>query len=190
MFSVGALVQADFRYGSDLDLSVIALLKAIKSGWVPPTEISEAEYHRIKAEVPESDPLHGFVKYGCSFSGRGWQGYARSSNRNYASNAHHSLMRKTSLIKDCDFGYGDYRQQTYQVEVIYCDPPYKGRKKVGAQTNFNHEQFWDWVRERSETTVVLVSEYEAPEDFTCVYEKKMPRGLNATGAIERLFQLR
>jgi len=50
--------------------------------------------------------------------------------------------------------------------VIYCDPPYKDT--AGYSVNFNHEEFWEWVR--TNKYPVYVSEYKAPEDIKCVAE--------------------
>lgn len=55
--------------------------------------------------------------------------------------------------------------------VVYCDPPYKGRRGY-AEGNFNHVEFWDWVRILSKTNKVFVSEYTAPKDFKTILEFK------------------
>ena len=57
--------------------------------------------------------------------------------------------------------------------VIYCDPPYKGTAEY-KEGNFNHAKFWEWVREKSKTHNVYVSEYQAPEDFEVIlsFEQK------------------
>jgi DNA adenine methylase len=34
---------------------------------------------------------------------------------------------------------------------------------------FNNEEFWDWVRTRDYP--VYVSEYNAPDDFICIWQK-------------------
>ena len=75
-------------------------------------------------------------------------------------------------------------------DFIYCDPPYKGTKQYKASKNFNHEEFWDWCREKSKENIVLISEQEAPEDFVCIWEKSVNRSIKAsdkTKAIEKLF---
>lgn len=57
--------------------------------------------------------------------------------------------------------------------LIYCDPPYKKSKpyKISLLGKFYHDDFWDWVREQSETNPVIVSEYIAPDDFICLWSK-------------------
>jgi hypothetical protein len=34
---------------------------------------------------------------------------------------------------------------------------------------FNHDEFWEWVRNLSKTNIVYVSEYFAQEDFKCIW---------------------
>lgn len=53
--------------------------------------------------------------------------------------------------------------------VIYCDPPYQGTAEY-REGGFNHAEFWEWVREKSKTHDVYVSEYTAPDDFKKVLE--------------------
>jgi site-specific DNA-adenine methylase len=53
--------------------------------------------------------------------------------------------------------------------VIYCDPPYKGTAEY-KEGGFDHDKFWDWVREKSKIHKVYISEYTAPDDFVKVLE--------------------
>lgn len=73
--------------------------------------------------------------------------------------------------------------------VIYCDPPYANTTKY--KDDFDHETFWQWCRDKSnEGHQVFVSEYNAPEDFVCVWQKEIQSGLNTNTTkkgIEKLF---
>ena len=53
--------------------------------------------------------------------------------------------------------------------VIYCDPPYKNTATY-SEWWFNHDKFWEWVRKKSKTHKIFISEYSAPEDFRIIYE--------------------
>jgi site-specific DNA-adenine methylase len=53
--------------------------------------------------------------------------------------------------------------------IIYCDPPYKGTAEY-KEGSFNHVEFWDWVREKSKTNKIYISEYSAPKDFISILE--------------------
>lgn len=76
--------------------------------------------------------------------------------------------------------------------LIYCDPPYEGTTKY--KDSFDHTKFWDWCRNmKSKGHIIFVSEYKAPDDFTCVWEKEIVSSLTKnTGekrATEKLFTI-
>ena len=61
------------------------------------------------------------------------------------------------------------------------------------KTIFNHSEFWQWCRNMaSKGHIVFVSEYKAPDDFECVWEKEIVSSLTQdTGskkAVEKLFK--
>jgi len=74
--------------------------------------------------------------------------------------------------------------------LIYCDPPYNNTTKY--INSFNHKDFWKWCRIMAKNGhTVFVSEYNAPNDFECVWQKEIVSSLTKnTGskkAVERLF---
>lgn len=77
--------------------------------------------------------------------------------------------------------------------IIYCDPPYEGTFKYKAVGSFNHDDFWTWCRVKHfEGHTVYISEYNAPDDFTCVWECELRSNANAKAssmAIEKLFTI-
>ena len=76
--------------------------------------------------------------------------------------------------------------------VIYCDPPYKGTAEY-HEGAFDHNQFWNWVREKSETNKVYISEYQAPSDFKAILEfsqnSTLAGGQNKNQPTEKLFTI-
>ena len=74
---------------------------------------------------------------------------------------------------DIDFHSFDYRDYQHEEgDVVYCDPPYAGVEKYDGR-EFNHEEFWEWVR--TSDYPVYVSEYNAPDDFPCIWQKEIPK---------------
>lgn len=81
--------------------------------------------------------------------------------------------------------------------IIYCDPPYEGTSKYKVG-DFDHDLFWKWVRQiHRQGHSVWVSEYNAPDDFECVFEKQLSSSLSANGksgggkkSVEKLFTLK
>ena len=80
------------------------------------------------------------------------------------------LQRLTGLdLSKVEFTQLDYRQYEYKDgDVVYCDVPYKGTDPR-YQTKFDTDAFWEWARTRDYP--VYVSEYKAPDDFVCIWEK-------------------
>ena len=76
--------------------------------------------------------------------------------------------------------------------IIYCDPPYQGT--YGYKNKIEHAVFWQWVRTKSkEGNTVFVSEYNAPDDFECIWEKEIRNFQKEKGskkAIEKLFRIK
>jgi len=190
MFSVGSLVTAPIRSGADTHEDLILLLNAVRDGWVGPEVVTEDEYNELKTAKPS--PLRAFAGFGCSNSGKFFGGYAReSTERNFAANARSSLLKRAPLIQGVDFRLESYEDYDGDADLLYCDPPYDKTTgfTVGA---FNTEEFWKWVREQSRRSIVLVSEYIAPDWATVVWQKKVRTDMNAKSGgkiprIEKLF---
>lgn len=187
-------VRAPERVASDLHESLILLWKALQEGWEPPDTVTEEQYDYAK--LMETSALKAFIGFGCSNSGKWFGGYARENTaRNFAMNAKRSLARKLKSLGDVEFYRDSYNEVGFpEGWVIYCDPPY-GNTTGFSTGKFDHEKFWDWARKASENNVVLVSEYEAPEDFAVVWEKEVKTDMNKADGktkhrrVERLFKL-
>lgn len=70
--------------------------------------------------------------------------------------------------------------------VIYCDPPYKGTK-CGRYDGFDSERFHEWAREQDN---IFISEYQMPDDFICLQDKRKLLLSTSTGSshtTERLY---
>jgi DNA adenine methylase len=196
--SVMERISAPTRIASDVHIDLILLWQALKRGWVPPRELSLEEYTALKTAEPSG--LRAFAGFGCSNSGRWFEGWAHdSTGRNYALNAHNSLVRKIRNLGDVEFRCCDYWDLDHSLLtrplLVYCDPPYAASTKKYAAGAFDVSAFWDWVRELSNSATVLVSEYKAPEDFEAVWTRQVKTDLkSASGAkyqrVEALFRRR
>jgi len=179
------------RYGSDLDPNIIMLLNAVKGGWVPPTSVTEQEY--AEAKLAEPSALRAFIGYGCSFGGKFFGGYARSGTRNYAGNAHRSLLKQADLLRHVALAHSTYRDEPFgKADVIYCDPPYKGTTRCGSASDFDSAAFFEWCIKKAECgSRVFVSEFQAPKEFKKIWDRRITDGLRKSGTshemIERLF---
>lgn len=159
-----------YRIGNDSHEYLIALLKAVQSGWVPPTTVDRDLYYQIKNNQQYYPAkLVGFVGFACSFGGKWWGGYAKDLvGRNRVAEGSRNLTKQFKNFKDIDFRCGNYLDLKIPLRsFIYCDPPYEGTTKY--RNSFNHTEFWQWCRQKTnEGHVVYVSEYSAPKDFKYV----------------------
>lgn len=67
------------------------------------------------------------------------------------------------------------------------DPPYQDG--IGYSQGFNHDEFWQWVREQSKDNTVIVSEYSAPSDMTCIWQKEVKTHLNNRNKLNKTEKL-
>lgn len=156
------------RFGYDINEDLIALYNALLVGWRPPMNITEWQYNKLKER--SSSVLRTYVGYASSFGGKFFGGYARGNKRNFTAENTRRVLKNIYDLCGVRFAYMPYQQlQIYPHMLIYCDPPYAGT--MGYGNTFNHIEFWAIMREWSKITTVLISEYNAPDDFTCVWEK-------------------
>jgi DNA adenine methylase len=193
------------RIGADFNEYLIALHESIQQGWTPPDYVSEDEWRDVKSEMDSKYPKHyiAFVRLGCSF-GADWNGgFARNvkkdkpnaeelnrTTKSYCRQSKNNMLKQLGSLKDVVFLHSTYQDLLIPPNsIIYCDPPYEGT--LGYKDEFNHKDFWQWCRDkRVEGHTVYVSEYNAPEDFLCVWEKEVTVNISSRGdRVERLFTL-
>jgi len=159
------------RVGYDIDPHVIQALIGIRDHLDKlPSEVSEEYYKSLKNLPP--DPITSWVRYECSFGSKFQAGYARNKvGSNYALMGRNLAVKQSPLISGILLWQGDYTGINIGNErcVIYCDPPYEGTTSYKGK--FDHSKFWEWCREKSrEGHLVFVSEYNAPQDFECIWQ--------------------
>lgn len=188
-----AEVPAKIRWGNDTAEYAVALLDAVANkGYVPPTEVSEEEYLAVRSNPKAYAPEYvGFLAYSCSYAGKFWGGYWRAEGRNGAAEQVRGLLKQAKGLTGVVFTCGSYLDlEIPDGSTVYCDPPYVGT--TGYKNKFDHSVFWDWVKFKSETCRVFVSEYAAPDWCEVVWEKTVTNSLTKdTGAklgTERLFK--
>jgi DNA adenine methylase len=160
----------------DANVYVIELWKAIQDGWIPPKSISREQWYHIKENKEEYEPrLVGYAGIAGSYGGCWFAAYSgpNSTGRDYLLESYNSVLKLAPLIKDVEFRQSTYESIEFDSKsVIYLDPPYKGTRSYYNGHKVNHDEFYQWCREKTvEGHRVFISEYEAPEDFVCVWQK-------------------
>ena len=174
------------KLGSDNNEYLIRMWKALQQGWTPPDEISKELYIAIKQDKESFDKELVAVTGFCStYNAKWFGGYAgivntkEGATRNYYDESIRNILKQIDKLKDVEFLNADYTYfSSFTDSLIYCDPPYEGTTQYGASKDFHYERFWDWVRNMSRDNTVLVSEYNAPDDFINIYEKELTTTLD------------
>lgn len=191
------------RIANELNPWLVAMFRALQSGWVPPEQCPTKEIHdACRAETKHELGLFdaefvAFVGFSASFSGKWFGSYAPHATGFPKPNDRQFQTRRANIMAQVPGLVGvDIRQGSYQdLEIpprslIYCDPPYKGTAGYKNSGKFDHAAFWNWARARhAEGNTVFVSEYAAPEDFICVWEKTLHSQMGHANkrATEKLF---
>lgn len=179
---------------SDCHVDLILMFKALKSGWVPPSALTEDEYRTLKAAEPSA--VRGFAGFACSWGGKWFGGYARGNGakgaRNYADESSRSLVRDASNFSNVVFALADYRTlNILPDDVVYCDPPYA--ETTEYKDAFNSAEFWGIAQKWREIGAdVFISEYKAPDGWDCIWKVTRTRDIkskftNAESVTECLF---
>lgn len=175
-------VKCEHKYASDVQPYLIALLKQTqKDISVFPETITLEEYKNVKDNKEKyPDWYVGLVGFCASFGGRYFGGYARDKqgNRNHSNERIRNLIKQSPNLKDIQFTCCDFRniKPTIKNFVIYCDIPYKNSTKYKTD-DFPYDEFYAWCRQMAKNNIVLVSEYNMPDDFECIWQKEIKTSL-------------
>jgi hypothetical protein len=192
---VGERVRCPQRHFSDLNENVVMMWQALLKGWQPPTAVSEEEYVVLKNETKAS-ALRGFVGTTCAFGGGFFNTYARDKkdkDKNFAAAGARQMLRRVHGLRGSIFTFRDYRTalDSVDADVVYLDPPYRGTSEYVGVEAFDSDLFWNEIRKRSDgSRRILVSEYQAPSDFTVVMTTYSRMGLSTKAEVGLQKELR
>lgn len=185
------------RIASDINYYLIELCKALQNGWLPEENIPKEVYDTVKLNIKSFKPhFVGYLGFQLSYGAMWFGSYRKDSigKRNYSKEAYNNVKKQAPLLKNIEFYNVKYNQLNIPSNsIIYCDPPYENTAKYkGNKGDFDHIKFWQWCREKTlEGHQVFISEYNAPSDFECIWQKEVNNSLTKnTGAkkgIEKLF---
>lgn len=176
------------RIANDIHYYLIEMWKELVSGWIP-KKYSREEHKEIRLNKNHF-PLHvvGYVGFCCSYSGVYFGGYAGETKtkentiRDYQTESLNNILKQVPKLQNVIFQNKNYYElEIPQNSIIYCDPPYENTSNYKTD-KFNHIQFWEWCRNKSkEGHSVYISEYNAPDDFECIWSKQVKSSLSANG---------
>lgn len=187
------------RLGGELNWYIAEMWQELLKGWTPEV-LTKEQYNLIKESKDEYHPcLVGWTGIACSYSGKWFGGFAgevktQGGVRDYQAEAFANVEKQLPNLKGVIVEFSGYDELNIPHEsIIYCDPPYANTTTY--KDSFNHDVFWQWCRDKViEGQKVFISEYQAPEDFVCVWQQEVKSSLSANGksggnkkSIEKLF---
>lgn len=182
-------IKGCYRFGNDNSEPLIEMWKYLQKGGNIPNEVPKDLYNDVRSNK-ETDKYEkhfvGIIGFLASYNGRYFDGgYAKTLisktgvERNYYQEAKRNIEAQIPLISDVKFSNKDYAEmKDINNALVYCDIPYKDTKQYHTSKGFDHDKFWQWVREVSLNNIVVVSELQAPNDFVCIWEKEVTRTQN------------
>lgn len=183
------------RIGADVNPYLIEALKLIRDNpeLIPKNNSEYTKEMRDKAILSDShDPVDCLMYFATSFCARFKASFALGhANEDFVRAARNNAKKQSPLIQGVELICSSYDTLEIPTQsTIYCDPPYAGTTKY--KDDFDHDKFWQWCREKcKEGHNVFVSEYNAPDDFVCVWQQELNVTVARNGkhkkAIEKLF---
>jgi DNA adenine methylase len=163
-------------------------------------KIDKDKYDRARTEfnngVNEEFTISeiGWIGFMASYNGRFFDGGYNGNykKRDYTKESIDNIYKQIESMKGVEFSSGNYNEIIIpNNSIIYCDIPYEGTKQYATSKNFNHLEFWQWCRDMTKKgNEVFISEYNAPNDFECVWSKEITNSMNTTNTYkptEKLF---
>ena len=182
-------IKCNNKIGCDIHKQLIALLNKAKDNVDDiPDIISFETYKEVKNNKESYEDWYvGLVGFCASFSAKYFDGYARAKRNDnsgkVSEGAIRNLKKQAPLLKDIEFkccNFLDLPKDKIKGYVIYCDIPYKGTTKYKTEP-FPYEEFYIWANEMAKYNTVLVSEYNMPSNFKCIWEKDIKVNIDKNG---------
>ena len=185
------------KIGSDINEYLIDLLKYVQClDNELPKEITEDEYNRVKNNKESYEKWYvALVGFCATFGAKWFGGYARGfkadkvTPRNIPEESIKNLQNQRVNLKGIDFKHGSYEMYSdVKNALIYCDIPYKST--LSYKDKFEHDKFYDWCKKLvKNNNTILISEYNMPDEFECIFEFKTKVGIDKKSHSERTEKL-
>lgn len=188
------------RLGADSNHFVIDALVMIRDNIesIPKSnnEFTEQDYKNCRSDHSFSCGLVGYAGIAFSFGAKWFGGWSRGKNskgepRDYVAEQYRAAVKQNKKLQGCNLLPVSYLDlKVPDKSIIYCDSPYKGTTQY--KDKFDHDEYWSWCREQvKKGHKVFISEYDAPSDFTCVWQQELNCSVAKEGghkkATEKLF---
>ncbi len=183
-------------YANDIAEDLIMLWTSVKNNKFKDPKMTKKKWITLK-ESNKPSAEKAFAGYGCSFSGIYFGSYLKGISDTVFKN----LYRYD--ISHLNFFCNDYKNLEPLIKnggfLIYCDGPYGNTdctpfERSNSKIQFDINEFWLIMNRWSKmNNIIVVSEFSAPEDWNCIWEKKRKNKINVyesnvqTYFVEKLF---
>lgn len=167
------------RIASDKSEYLMEMWYELTEGKVFIEEIPKELYDKARTEFNNKTTNYfslaeiGWIGFMASYNGRFFDGGYNGNykKRNYTKESIDNIKKQIDLMKGVEFSSGNYNEVIIpENSILYLDIPYRGTKQYATSKDFNHLEFWEWCRDKAKQGhKVFVSEYNAPEDFKCIW---------------------
>lgn len=177
----------------DKNEDMMLMWKELQDGWVLPHESCCRDEYKEFKKSDEHSAIRGFMGIASAYSGIFFAGYRPNSiKQNFFTNTRNGLMKMVEHLNCTFLDARDYRSFHPKGKTIYVDPPYFNNNIQSEHfNNFDHDVFWDIMRKWSVDNLVIISEYQAPDDFKMVWSKPFSSVYHSkiNNYVEKLFML-
>lgn len=182
------------RIGADNNEYLIELHKKLQDGWKPIENVTFEFYEDVKNNKEKYEKhIVAYVGLAFTFGAMWFSSFVGNTNdkacigRDRIGESYRNILKHQKNINGIDFIYSCYQDLDIPAEsIIYCDPPYENTAKYKGSNDFNHKEFWQWCRDMTKIGhKVFVSEYNAPNDFKCIWEKELNSQLSKKKETEK-----
>ena len=185
-------IVCEKRYGSDNNKYLIEIFRNLDKIKELPDMIYREHYSDVRNSYNKKDGRYddwyiGMVGFFASYNGRFFDGgYGAliitkdGKETNSYQNNLKNVLKQTENLKSVNFRCCSFQDINTNISnyVIYCDPPYKDTKQYSTSIKFPYEEFYNWCRQMSKKNIVLISEYNMPKDFECIWKKEVKIGMD------------
>lgn len=163
-----------------------------------PKHITKEEYDKVKNNMNDYEDWYvGVVGFLSSWNGRFFDGgysgtkiVSGGKSRDYYQESLRNILKQKQNILDVNYITQDFSSlKDIKNALIYCDAPYESTKKYSISKEFNYKLYWNKIREWGQDNIVIFSEYDAPKDFTCIWEQEVKVAINHSKTIKRIEKL-
>lgn len=176
--------------GVDNNKYLIALLKKFQIDKVEYFSITEEEYKYIKKNKEKYDDWYvGYVGFLFSFGGMFFNSFADKlkDGRVRSLEKYNNILKQLNELKRVKLFNKDIFEINYSKipknSLLYFDPPYANTTKYHSE--FDNEKFWELIDKLSKDFIVLVSEFNAPNDYISIWSKEKLSTINSQNVYKK-----